>query len=84
MPNTKTGSHRPLPEPAARALAASLRSRREASGLTQEALATRAGVSVQMVRRLEAATANPTLGTLHAISTALDIAWPDLLIDVES
>lgn len=36
-----------------------------------------------MVRRLEAGTANPTLGTLHAVATALDISWTDLLVEVE-
>ena len=51
--------------------------------VTQEDLAARAGVSVQMVRRLEAGTANPTLGTLHAVTSALDIAWSDLLVEVE-
>jgi hypothetical protein len=35
-----------------------------------------------MVRRLEAATANPTLGTLHAVTAALDISWTDLFIEV--
>lgn len=83
MPNIKTGSHRPLPEPTAQALAAALRAHRSTAGLTQEDLATRAGVSVQLVRRLEAATANPTLGTLHAVTTALDIAWTDLLIELD-
>lgn len=83
MSNTKTGTHRSFPEPAARTLADALRHRREKAGLTQEGLATSAQVSVQMVRRLEAATANPTLGTLHAIATALDIAWRDLLIEID-
>ena len=83
MPNTKTGTHRPLPEPVAEALASALRELRTNRRVTQEDLAARAGVSVQMVRRLEAGTANPTLGTLHAVTTALDIAWSDLLLDVE-
>jgi transcriptional regulator with XRE-family HTH domain len=51
--------------------------------MTQEDLATSALVSVQMVRRLEAATANPTLGTLHAVTAALDVAWTDLLMEIE-
>jgi hypothetical protein len=36
-----------------------------------------------MVRRLEAGTANPTLGTLHAVTTALDLAWTDLFIELQ-
>ncbi|WP_240917292.1 helix-turn-helix transcriptional regulator [Nocardioides sp. HDW12B] len=83
MPNTKAQTHRSLPEAAARSLGHTLRRRRDDAGLTQETLATRAGVSVQMVRRLEAGTSNPTLGTLYAIATALDVAWPDLLVEVE-
>lgn len=83
MPNTKTGTHRPLPESTAQALAEALRKRRETAGFTQEDLASRAQVSVQRVRRLEAGTSNPTLGTLHAITTALDIAWTDLLIEID-
>jgi transcriptional regulator with XRE-family HTH domain len=82
VPNAKTGSHRPLPESAARSLAIALRPRREAAGLTQEDLASSAQVSVQAVRRIEAATANPTLGTLYAVATALDISWTDLIIEV--
>lgn len=84
MSNTKTGTHRPLPEPTAKALAAALRTARDNAGFTQEDLATKAQVSVQLVRRLEAGTSNPTLGTLHAIIHALDIAWTDLLIEVEA
>lgn len=83
VPNTKTGTHRPLPESIAAALGTALRDSRTKRGVTQEDLATRAQVSVQMVRRLEAGTANPTLGTLHAVTTALDITWTDLLLEVE-
>lgn len=82
MSNTKTGTHRPLPESAAKALATALRAARDNAGFTQEDLATKAQVSVQMVRRLEAGSSNPTLGTLFAITTALDVAWPDLLIEI--
>lgn len=81
-PNAKTGSHRPLPDPVASALAIALREHRANRGVTQEDLAARAQVSVQMVRRLEAGTANPTLGTLHAVTAALDISWAELLIEV--
>lgn len=82
--NAKTGTHRPLPEHTAKALATALREHRANRGVTQEDLATKAQVSVQMIRRLEAGTANPTLGTLVAVTTALDIAWTDLLIEVDS
>lgn len=83
MPSAKAGSHRPLPEPIAVAVASALRDRRLSRGETQESLAAQAQVSVQMVRRLEAGTANPTLGTLHAVTSALEISWVDLLVEVE-
>lgn len=83
MPNTKTGTHRPLPATTAKALAAALRSARDTAGFTQEDLATKAQVSVQLIRRLEAGSSNPTLGTLVAVTSALDIAWTDLLIEVD-
>lgn len=83
VPNTKASTHRPLPPQVAAGLAKAIRAHREGGGLPQEALAARAHVSVQMIRRLEAGTANPTLGTLHAITTALDISWRDLFIEVE-
>lgn len=71
MSNRKASPHRPMPPLIADALARNLRRARTTAGLTQEATAAAAGVSVQMVRRLEAATANPTLGTLDAIANAL-------------
>ena len=83
MSNTKAATHRPFPEPLAHALGDALRQHRGNQGLTQEDLAGRAQISVQMVRRLEAGTANPTLGTLHAITTALDLAWTDLFIELQ-
>ena len=74
----------PFPEPLAHALGDSLRQHRGAQGLTQEDLAqSSADLHVQMVRRLEAGTANPTLGTLHAVTTALDLAWTDLFIELQ-
>ncbi|MET8521700.1 helix-turn-helix transcriptional regulator [Nocardioides sp. NPDC004968] len=83
MSKTKAGTHRPLPTTTAQTLASRLRYLREQAGLTQEQVAGSADVSVQMVRRLEAGTANPTLGTLHAVTTALDIAWTDLFIEIK-
>lgn len=83
MPNTKAATHRQLPPPVAAALAEALRDRRAVSGVTQEELASRAQVSVQLVRRLEAGTANPTLGTLHAVTSALDISWTSLFVEVD-
>ena len=62
-------------------LATVLRTRRERAGLSQEELAARSEVSVQMVRRLEAGTSNPTLGTLLAVSTTLGTNIASLLAE---
>lgn len=83
VPGTKSSAHRPLPKGAAVALGRAVRQRRQERGLTQEGLAVAGDVSVQMVRRLEAGTANPTLGTLHAITQALEVSWSELLVEVD-
>jgi transcriptional regulator with XRE-family HTH domain len=54
-----------------RSLARVLRDARESAGLTQEEVASGSGVSVQLVRRIEAGTSNPTLGTLAAVAETL-------------
>ncbi|WP_442945323.1 helix-turn-helix domain-containing protein [Nocardioides sp. CCNWLW216] len=81
MPEVKTGTHRPLPEPLATALADTLRVRRDLARLTQEQVAASAHISVQMVRRLEAGSSNPTLGTLRAVATALGTTVGSLLAE---
>ena len=79
MPESKASRHRPIPQGLAQDLAIATRTLRERSGLTQEEVAARSQVSVQMVRRLEAGTSNPTLGTLHAIAVALNTNLASLL-----
>lgn len=78
VPNPKS-PHRPLPQPVAKNLAIALRAQREKNGQTQEDLAAAGHVSVQMIRRLEAGTANPTLGTLHALTKPLGTSLAALL-----
>lgn len=75
---SKTSAHRPVPPQLAIELGEALRSRRQRASLTQEQLAAASQVSVQMIRRLESASSNPTLGTLHAIAIALGTSVPDL------
>ncbi len=48
-----------------------IRTRREAAGLTQEALARRLGVSQPSVARLESQRANPTVASLAKVLAAL-------------
>lgn len=79
MPSAKSAAHRPLPVDLGAALGEVVHQLRTEQVLTQEALASRSQVSVQLVRRLEAGTSNPTLGTLHAITRALGTSVADLL-----
>ena len=60
-----------------------IRSRREHLHLSQEAVAGKAAISVQMLRRVEAGTANPTLGSLHAIAGSLNANVSDLLREAD-
>ena len=62
-----------------RAFADMLRERRRERGLTQEALAHEAGLSVRRVAHLEGGAANPRTSTLFAIADVLDIPPADLL-----
>src|SRR5258707_1119851 len=53
---------------------------REAAGLSQQALAVRAGLSISVVSRLEqGAQDNPRLHTIKAIADALGVTVDDLL-----
>ena len=79
VPGRKSSIHRTLPPDRARALGQVVRAEREAAGLSQEDVAARGGVSVQLVRRLEAGTANPTVGTLSAVAGALGTSVSALL-----
>lgn len=54
------------------ALGENLRKHRDASGLTQLALAHKAGVSLRTVQAIESGEAKPTLSTVGKIANALD------------
>jgi transcriptional regulator with XRE-family HTH domain len=56
-----------------RALAATVRRLREERGLTREALATRAGVTVGSLARIELAQSSPSWDTFKRIAAALDL-----------
>ena len=58
----------------ARPVGALLRGHRRAAGLTQEALAERAGLSRRGLQHLEAGDARPYPATLEALAEALDLA----------
>lgn len=58
-----------------------VRAARQAKGLTIEALAFAAGLSVRSVSRAEAGEHEPSLRSLAALAAALDISPADLLSD---
>jgi transcriptional regulator with XRE-family HTH domain len=59
--------------------AQAIKTRREQLGLTLRALAARSGVSPSMISDVERATKSPTLATLAALASALEIDLPTLL-----
>jgi transcriptional regulator with XRE-family HTH domain len=52
---------------------------REAQGLSQYAMADKAGISRQYVRKLEAGLSDPTLGMLQRIAKALGVRVTKLI-----
>lgn len=69
----------PSDEPAGRQFPAQLRAWRAARGLTQAALAARAGCSAEAIRKLESGARRPSLSAAEAIAAALGLAGDDRL-----
>ena len=67
------------PAVALRLLGAAVRRRREAAGLSQEAAAHGAGISVRHYQKIEGGTTNPAYLTLLAVAAALHAAPEDLV-----
>jgi transcriptional regulator with XRE-family HTH domain len=63
------------PQPA---LGKAIRQLREERGMTQEALAQEAGVTVGHMSMIERGHSNPTWATVKAISAALDLSMVEL------
>lgn len=76
---TNKSSDAPLGVPAV--VAARLRARREEHGTSVRALARDVGVSPSLVSQIENGKANPSVGTLYAIVSALDISLDELFAD---
>jgi transcriptional regulator with XRE-family HTH domain len=70
---TKKGS------PEAKKLGRNIARLRTASGLTQERLAEKAGISTRYVQDLEAGLYEPTIFIADAIRQAISCDWSDLL-----
>lgn len=60
-------------------IAFSLRRERERAGLSLSELAKRAGIAKSTLSQLEAATGNPSVETLWALSVALDVPFASLV-----
>lgn len=74
----------PAPTPPDPALGAAVRQLREARGLSQEALAYRAGTTYGTINRLELAQSAPAWATVRAIADALGIKLVELAAAVEA
>jgi len=75
MPRSST------PDPA---LASALRSLREASGVTREALAHRADITIGTLAHIELGQADPRWGTVRQIVSALGVSTTFLAASVEA
>ena len=65
-------------KPDRRALGAALRDFRESSGISQEALADRAGLHRTYVGGVERGERNPSFESLTRLLHALDVSWVEL------
>jgi transcriptional regulator with XRE-family HTH domain len=76
----------PMPRPPApdQILAALLRRLREERGLSQEALAHKAGITAGSLGRIELAQSSPSWATVRQIANALDITMEELSATVEA
>ncbi|WP_111113296.1 helix-turn-helix domain-containing protein [Stenotrophomonas maltophilia] len=66
------------------AFAAAVRKRRQARGLSQEALAEFAGINRTYMSSIERAKSVPSLETAHRIALALDMTLHDLIQECDS
>jgi len=68
---------------ATQALPQSLRAARKALGYSQAALAKRVGITQSAISSFERGTTTPTIATLKALSSALEITVGQLLTETE-
>jgi transcriptional regulator with XRE-family HTH domain len=72
-----------MPDSIDQALAKALRHLRLASGDTQEDLASKAGITVAALSRIERCQANPRWTTVRRITNALGISIAELALEIE-
>lgn len=73
--------HQRLSEERLHDLAEILKARRQSANLTQEHVATMAGINTEHLQRLERGVGNPTLATMYALADALAVPIVSLLPD---
>jgi transcriptional regulator with XRE-family HTH domain len=73
----------PPPLPPDRALGLAIKELRDARGLTQEELASRADTTIGTVSRLESAKSAPAWATVMQVIDAMDVSLPALAEAVE-
>jgi transcriptional regulator with XRE-family HTH domain len=78
------GSSMPRPPAPDPILAALLRRLREERGLSQEALAYKAGITAGSLGRIELAQSSPAWATVRQIARALDVTMAELSASVET
>ena len=67
-----------------RVVAANIKQRRKALGLTQEALAQEAGISSQHLSKIERCACSPTMDTMVRIALSLDMTPAALFEDPDA
>lgn len=79
MTKTRVGDQICSSDSIAVKIAASLRAKREARGLSMRGLARLSGCSPCVVSGIENMKGNPHVATLASLCVALDLSWADLL-----
>lgn len=70
-------------DPLLKAFACVLRQKRQAAGLSQEALAHNVGMSMRYISLLENCRHQPTLDTLKRLSEGLGLSLSQLIVEIE-
>lgn len=61
-----------------------LRQKRKEKGWSQEELAHRAGIAMRYVSLLECNKRQPTISTIYALCSALEVSMADFITDIEN
>ncbi len=75
---------KPRDEPLLNALAAEVKARRQALGISQEELAFRADVNRTFIGKIEVASTQPSIAVFFHLAEALGVAAVDLVLAIET